>query len=421
MTNISSVGIVDCTLTAGQASLWAGKMTNEMLLPILPRLDKAGYRAVELLDPFVFTSCADRLGEDPWERLRLAAKRLAHTPASVSLAGKYLFGTRPVAKKTLRQTLRLLAKNGVSRVDCYDPFNDVESLEPIVEVCNELGLTVCGGVVYALGDAYDAKYFASKAKTLAEFGCNAIALMDFSGILHPERVPEIIAALAQQTRAIPLELRTHCRSSRAEISCLLSLDNGASAIHTASEPLAGGVSLPSADFFAEHLEREGYRSEIDDAAVAAISDYFTGVADYNGLPKGAPLLYDFAVDRDQIPAVLQQERVPGDGFETELARIRADLGDPPMALPVATWICEQARGGSPLKEKLRPEKTACDVATEDDVTALHLSGGAMRTFTEMRSRADRGAWDIHADSPTAQLLAELARRPWVRDILVEHA
>jgi oxaloacetate decarboxylase alpha subunit len=427
MTNISSVEIVDSTLTAGQASLWAGMMTNEMLLPIVPRLDKAGYKAVELLDPFVFIACADRLGEDPWERLRLAAKRLSHTPASVSLAGKYLFGTRPVGRKTLRKTLRLLAKNGVSRVDCYDPFNDVDSLEPIVDECKKLGLTVCGGIVYVLGEAYDANYFAAKAQRLVKFGCNAIALLDFSGILHPECVQVIIGALARQIRAIPLELRTHCRSSRAEISCLSSLDYGVSAVHAATEPLSGGVSLPSADFFAEHLEREGYHSEVDGATVAAISDYFLGVADYYGLPKGAPVLYDVETDRHQLPAVLR-ERDTGRLFEAEVARIRAGLGDSPMALPVATWICEQAAwnlengasGLSHLRTKLRGEK-ANDVASEDDVTALHLSQGAMRTFTGARSQIDRTAWDVYADTPAAQLLAELARRPWVREIVVEHA
>jgi len=341
MTNISPVEIVDCTLTAGQASLWAGMMTNEMLLPIVPRLDKAGYKAVELLDPFVFTTSADRLGEDPWERLRLAAKRLAHTPASVSLAGTYLFGTRRVGKKTLRQTLRLLAKNGVTRVDCYDPFNDVDSLEPIVDECKALGMTVCGGVVYALGEAYDATYFAAKARRLAGFGCNAIALLDFSGIFHPERVPEVIGALALHARAIPLELRTHCRSSRAEIACLSSLDSGVSAIHAVSDPLSGAASLPATDFFAEHLEREGYRSDIDDATVTAISDYFAGVAEYYGLPKGAPMLYDIAIDEHQLPAALQREPID-DRFAGELVRLRAQLNDPPMALPVATWMCEQA-------------------------------------------------------------------------------
>ncbi len=41
--------------------------------------------------------------------------------------------------------------------------------------------------------------------------------------------------------------------------------------------------------------------------------------------------------------------------------------------------------------KLRAEKPANGVATEDDVTALHLSSGAMRTFTEKRfgSRSQR--------------------------------
>ena len=198
---------------------------------------------------------------------------------------------------------------------------------------------------------------------------------------------------------------------------MLSLDNGVSAIHAASEPLSSGVSLPSIDFFAEHLEREGYRSEIDDATVAAISDYFTGVAEYYGLPKGAPMLHDVAIDRHQLPAVLQRERGPGDRFEDELAWIQTDLGNPPMALPVATWICEQAawnlengtREVSHLREKLRGDKSGGDVESEDDVTALHISSGAMRAFTQTRLEVDRSAWDIHADTPAAQLLGELAR------------
>jgi oxaloacetate decarboxylase alpha subunit len=427
MTNILPVRIVDCTLTAGQASLWGGMMTNSMLLPIVPRLDKAGYKAVELMDPFVFASCADRLGEDPWERLRLAAKRLSHTPASVSLAGAYLFGSRPVGKKALRRTVRLLARNGVTRVDCYDPFNDVESLDAVVEECKDLGLQICGGIVYVLGDAYDTNYFASKAQTLADYGCDAIALLDFSGILHPERVQELISALVLRAGRVPLEVRTHCRSSRAEISCLSSLDSGASAIHAASEPLSGGVSLPSIDFFAEHLEREGYRSVLEGATVAAISDYFAGVAEYHGLPKGVPMLYDVAIDRYQLPAVLQGERTEDERFRRELARICADLGDPPMALPVATWLCEQvasnletgSRGSTHVRVKMRADKSAGAHVTEDEVTGLHLSDGVMHALATARADADRSSWDIYADTPEAQLIGELARRPWVREIFVE--
>jgi len=428
MTNISPVQIVDCTLTAGQAALWGGMMTNEMLLPIVPRMDKLGYKSVELLDPFVFGVCADRLGEDPWERLRLAAKRLSRTPASVSLAGTYLFGSRPVGKKALRRTIQLLARNGVARVDCYDPFNDIESLAPIVEECRSLGLTICGGIVYALGDAYDTKYFAEKAQRFAEFGCDAIALLDFSGMFHPERVQELLGALRPRIGRIPLELRTHCRSSRAEISCLSSLDHGVSAIHAVSEPLSGGVSLPSVDFFAEHLEREGYRSSLNDDGVAAVSDYFTGVAEFYGFPKGAPMLYDVAIDRYQLPAVLQNARTEDERFRRELARICGELGDPPMALPIATWLCEQVtanvengwRGTAHVRLKMRRERTLAADASEDDVTLMHLSDGAMRSFKAARADADRSAWEIYADTPAAQLLAELARRPWIREISVEH-
>lgn len=442
MTNSSAasraapVEIVDCSLTAGQQALWDGAMSNEMLLPILPRLDGARLKAIEILDPFVFQSCATRLAEDPWERVRLAVKRLVHTPASVSLAGRYLFGRAPAGRETLQRALRLLSRAGITRIDCYDPLNDVLTLEALVQDAKAMGMQVCGGVVFALGDRYDGAYFALKARQLANLGCDAVSLLDFSGIFHPESVPAVIPAMLDELRDVPLELRTHCRSSRAEIACFSSLQFGVAAIHAASEPLAGGVSLPSTDFFLEHLAREGYQSFLARDAVHDVRDYFEGISGSWGFPKGSPLLYDPAVDRHQVPAGLisrvkaaENGRAEG-AVLTEITALRTECGDLPMAMPIAAWLLERAqenvrtgvRKPYQLSDACEIEDSAAPVelGEADKLTAGHIGEVAMREFLCEREHRDRSGWHISGDTAMQYLLGELQRRPWVKELRVEN-
>lgn len=397
------VRIIDCTLSAAQGVLWRGAMTNEMLLPIMQRLDQAGFEAIEIIDPFVFESCLTCLGEDPWTRIHLAGKRLARTSAAVWVAGRYLFGRSPATDAELRSTVFRLALSGISRLGCYDPLNQVVDLKVVIGEAKAAGLTVCGGIVFALGEIYDAAYFCRLARTLADLGCHSVAILDLSGIFHPERAREVVPAICAELGEIPLEIRTHCRSSRAEIACFASLEGGATTIHAASEPLSGGDSVPSIDFFVEHLAREGYGSMLDRGVVAAARDYFEGVADYWSLPKASPRLYEAAVDRHQLPVVLESrlaeafERYGRERFLEAVVAARAARGDPPMAFPTALSLCEQVednlRGSAPRAVR---EPVAVDTAI-----------------------TDRSGWDVHADTPLEHLLGELERRPWVRRIRIE--
>src|SRR5579883_2526334 len=90
-----SVGMRDTTLTEGQLCVWQGRMTTGMLLPILPRMDRAGFASIELLDPVALDACVLIVGHEPWEQVRLASKRCVNSPAAVSLAGRYMFRHPP--------------------------------------------------------------------------------------------------------------------------------------------------------------------------------------------------------------------------------------------------------------------------------------------------------------------------------------
>lgn len=62
--------IMDTTIRDGQQSLWATRMQIGDMLPILPKMDRVGYWAIEAWGGATFDSCLRFLDENPWERLR---------------------------------------------------------------------------------------------------------------------------------------------------------------------------------------------------------------------------------------------------------------------------------------------------------------------------------------------------------------
>ena len=64
------VKIVETVLRDAHQSLLATRMTTEQMLPIVDKMDKVGYYAVECWGGATFDSCLRFLKEDPWERLR---------------------------------------------------------------------------------------------------------------------------------------------------------------------------------------------------------------------------------------------------------------------------------------------------------------------------------------------------------------
>ena len=87
------IEFVDVTLRDGHQSLWAERMTTGMMLPMVERLDRAGFIGLEVLSPSFIGKCVRDLHEDPIERIRLLAKRGGRTPMRVNGGGLNLFGS----------------------------------------------------------------------------------------------------------------------------------------------------------------------------------------------------------------------------------------------------------------------------------------------------------------------------------------
>jgi oxaloacetate decarboxylase alpha subunit len=343
---------VDVTTRDGHQSLWATRMTNAMILPIVRQMDRVGFDWINLEGGAVFDVCVRFLHEDPWERMRMVADRVHGTPVDIMTRGQSLFTFRFFADDVVELTIRRVRANGMHRITIYDALNDTRNLELSIRVGKEEGLHVCAGLVYTLSPIHTDEYYQDVARELVRLGADSVLIKDPSGLLLPERVRTLVPAIKSVVGSTPLELHSHSLSGMAEPSYLEAARLGIDTIHTASDPLAGGASLPSTEYCVRHLAREGIASRLSLEGLATMTDYFTGVARRHGFPLAVPHRFDPALYRHQVPGgMISNLRTDlkkmgiehrEDEILEEAEQVRIDLGYPILVSPFAQYVITQS-------------------------------------------------------------------------------
>lgn len=452
-----TVRLVDDSLCSAQTALWDGMLGDAALLPILGRLDRTGFASIDLLDGMVFDRCVRR-GEDPWRRIRRAVAHCPRTPLTVWIDSRCLFGSRPVGTDVVELAIAALGRAGVRRLGCGNPMNDTGAIAPAVGAARAAGMGVCASLAYARSPAHDDAALAERARALVGMGVDAVRLCDPAGALLPDAARRLIPALLDALGAVPLELALGGRSGQAEVVALDAIDRGIDAVVTAVEPLASGPSMPSSAWMLEHLPRRGTAVGIDAGNLAGVAGYFDALADAEELPRGEHQLCDPDAVLYQIPPPLHGAVAAPLAAET--LRVRADLGQPAMVMPLAAIVLEQARRNLAAERRyatLSPEIVACvrgdygtppyPVATdllrrvdgapppptpatagtlrrdrgpfandEDLVLAAHTGADMMAALRDARRRPEPEP--PCGDTPFDLLVGELERRPALRSLAV---
>lgn len=357
------IGFVDVTTRDGHQSLWATRMTNAMILPFIRRMDDFGFDWINLEGGAVFDVCVRYLHEDPWERMRMVAERMHHTPIDIMTRGQSLFTFRFFPDDVVALTVRRIKANGMHRITVYDALNDIRNLELSVRVAHEEGLYVCGGLVYTVSPVHTDEYYVATARELVALGVDSVFIKDPSGLLLPERVRTLVPAIRQALGSVPLELHSHSLSGMAEPCYLEGVPLGVDVLHTASEPLASGASVPPTEYCVRHLEAAGFRTDLSLNDLAEMADYFRGVALRHGFPLGRPHRFDPDLYRHQVPGgmisnlrtdlkrmgMAERERE----ILGEVEQVRVDLGYPIMVSPFAQFVVTQAMLNVTQRERYR--------------------------------------------------------------------
>jgi len=347
-----SIRLIDVTLRDAHQCLWATRMTTAMMADIAPRLDRAGFEAIDLAGGAVFDVCVRYLREDPWERMRIVSGWVKKTPLIVMTRGQSLFTFEFFPDDIVELTAERIFANGIRYHTPYDALNDMRNMTVPVRAAKRAGLYTAGGVVYTLSPVHTDDYFARKTRELIKLGVDAVFIKDPSGLLTPERAQTLVPALKAVCGALPLHLHSHCLTGLAPHTACRAIQLGVDVVHTATSTLANGASHPATETFVNNARRGGFQVPVDLAPVEEVAERLRYIAAREGKPIGRIAEYDAFHYQHQMPGGMVSnlksqlellgivDRLP-DVLE-EAARVRHDLGYPIIVSPFAQFVMTQA-------------------------------------------------------------------------------
>ncbi|HWK40326.1 MAG TPA: biotin carboxyl carrier protein [Croceibacterium sp.] len=352
---MANIQIVETSLRDGNQCLWGALgVTTANTLSIAPAMERAGYRAIDFTTSTHIGVAVRYKQEDPWERIRGMADICRNTPLQFLSTGFRFIAWETASPEFMELAFRTLARNGIRRFALADPMNDAASNVEVARLVKRAGgEQVVGALVYTISPIHDDAHYAAAARTMAASGdIDALYIKDPGGLLTPKRAQTLIPAILAEIGDKPLELHNHCTIGLAEPACLEAADLGVAAVQCASGGAADGTSNPPIQRMIANLRALGHTVDVDDEAVAEVADYFTALAAAENLPTGAPMAFDAAYLRHQLPGGmvgtmrrhLADHGVPqleGAVIE-EMGRVREELGWPIVMTPFAQMLQTQA-------------------------------------------------------------------------------
>ena len=341
--------LVDTTIRLlGQEPL-AGRMPTADLLRLAEVLDEAGFAYLEVSGGGVFDTAVRRGVESPWERIRALNER-TKTPLAMALRGRFLVGSRPVGGDFVRRFVASAAESGIEVFRLHDPLNDLENLREAGEAITDAGKEFDAGLVYGSGYTGETEALVEQARKLPELGASRVLLHDPSGALQPHRAQELSATLAE-TSGLPVGLYCQGAGGNAMASALEAARGGADLIACAVYPVALTVYRVSGEAMASALAGLGLDTGVDVDALWRASDLVDEHLGDEPVTPLAPRIAVRAAEHRVPPGLVAaldshlRALAAGDRLDevlAELARIREEVGWPPLAAPIGQILGSQA-------------------------------------------------------------------------------
>ena len=351
--NNKAIGIIDTTLRDAHQCLWATRMTTPHMLPVAERMDRAGFREIDLAGAIQFDVCVRYLKEDPWERVRLMRERIRETPLRFLVRSKNLMAFDMLPDDILDLWVERGVANGFRVVGSFDGLNDANNILATTRVAKKLGVRTFGALSYSLSPVHTDELYVNLAKKLVDSKTvDAIMLKDAAGLLTVDRIRTLVPAVKKVIGDVPLEIHSHCLTGLAPLVYLEAVRCGADLLHASIAPMANGAAQPSVQSMAKNLRFMGYDVPVDDALLEEVGEHFQRIAIAEGKPLGEVLEYDAFHYEHQMPggmlsnfkSQLDQAGLADrfDALLQEVARVRQELGYPIMITPFAQLVGTQA-------------------------------------------------------------------------------
>ena len=279
---------------------------------------------------------------------------MPNTLLSIITTGMRFISWVPADQDVIALAFRLVARNGLRRMQIADPSNDPDRLKRLATMARREGIEeVVIGLTYSISPVHTHEYYAERAAILADCAdMDRLYLKDPGGLLTPDAVRELAPHFARAAGDRTIELHSHCTIGLAPLVYLEGVRAGFQVVHTASGALSRGTSQPEVFSTVRNLEAIGYETDLDLDAQTAVSEHFDQIARVKGLPPGAPREFDAVYYTHQLPGgmvtttrrMLEELRRPElfDAVLEEVTRVRAEMGYPILVTPVSQFVASQA-------------------------------------------------------------------------------
>ena len=341
--------IVDTTIRLLSQEPLAGKLPTGEVLRIAEILDKAGFAYLEVSGGGVFDSAVRRAVESPWERIRAIDARTT-TPLGLALRGRFLVGSKPVSEDIVRRFISCAADNGIDVFRLHDPLNDVSNLQEAGEAIVSAGKEFHVGLVYSAGRAGELDALVERARQIPALGATRVIINDPTDALLPHLTEELVERIGEAT-GLPVGLFVQGAAGTGLLNAVVATRVGADLIATAVYPLALTLHRVSGESLVDALHGLGRDTGVETAPLWAAADLIDEHIGDEPVAPVAPRIAVRAAEYD-LPAGLVaaldvhlRAHAAGDRLLdtlTEVARIRAESGWPPLAAPIGQILASQA-------------------------------------------------------------------------------
>ncbi len=314
--------IRDLTLRDGQQSLFATRMKQQDIDPLLPLYKDAGFYIMEVWGGAVPDSVMRYLDESPWVRLRTISEAIGGKSLLSALSrGRNLFGYVPYPDSVLEGFYKEAIKNGLNVMRIFDALNDIDNVKESIRLINQLGGIADAAVCYTV-DPKDAveneapkkkgflsslfgkkeeapvskkiftdEYFVEKAVEMERLGAKIITLKDMAGLVNPLRAASIIGKLKQAVK-VPVDFHTHCTPGYGLASSLMAILNGVDILDTHIWWFGEGSAAPAIELVYVFCKKLGIEVDVNMQKVGEIRERLEGIRRN---------LADFDLNKDKFP------------------------------------------------------------------------------------------------------------------------
>ena len=343
--------IMDTTIRDGQQSLWATRMPIGDMLPILPKMDRVGYWAIEAWGGATFDTCLRFLDENPWDRLRSIKAKTPNTRLSMLSRGQNLVGYKHYSKDVVNRFIAAAHRNGIDVFRVFDALNDIRNVVDNAEAIKACGGHFEGAISYTLSPVHTLDSFLEYGQQLKDLGADSIAIKDMAGMLTPYRTERIVKAFNAEI-GLPIHVHCHYVGGMAPANYLKAAEAGAAIVDTAAAPLAFGNSQPAVEMLVAAMQESRYDAGLDLGLLFEISEYWEEVRKRGHYKRGVSSLTHMKVYSHQVPGgmmsnLMSQLEIQNaidrlDDVMEEIPRVRAEVGYPPLVTPLSQIVGTQA-------------------------------------------------------------------------------